>query len=246
MAGHGVSHPLRSSQEKTNGAKLIRLIFDGGTAVCLNLLKDHYPTAALLAPALANHRGKFQQLLQKKVINQKQFDQLFPSSTCRSFPVLENFDITLLVILIRNTCSNLPAPVLGWDTEPPPLDTSQSANLLRIKKFRNDFAHVSSTGISSVDFETHWNTISTVLVALGMDSLEIERLKISPLDEEKYLKMLFDWGDQERNYKQQLQRIAASQEEEGRMLEQIKQSQEEIWKRVQSSKIVSWYCFHKN
>ena len=47
--------PLASSEEKTNGAKLSRLLIDGGTTVLRNVFNHHHPPANLAADLNANY-----------------------------------------------------------------------------------------------------------------------------------------------------------------------------------------------
>ena len=46
--------PLASSVEKTNGAKLTRLLIDGGTTVLRNIFDGHHPPANLITDLNAN------------------------------------------------------------------------------------------------------------------------------------------------------------------------------------------------
>ena len=65
----------------------------------------------------------------------------------------------------------------GWHSKPSPSDNSLEANLARVKFFRNElYGHVSTTAIDTPTFSGLWQDISTVLVALGLDKVAIERL----------------------------------------------------------------------
>jgi len=61
-------------------------------------------------------------------------------------------------------------------------DVSLEANLVRIKRFRNDLCHSVSTDIAKDEFEDKWNNVSSALVALGLDQTEVDRLKTEPID----------------------------------------------------------------
>lgn len=73
-------------------------------------------------------------------------------------------------------------PLTGWRDLPADSDFSPEANIVRIKCFRNELCHSVSTGIPNDEFEEKWNKIAPSLVALGLDPLEIERLKVEPID----------------------------------------------------------------
>ncbi|PFX29379.1 E3 ubiquitin-protein ligase DZIP3 [Stylophora pistillata] len=169
-----------SSEEKTNGTKLLRLVVDGGTHVLREYLQRCIVPPSTLQDVLNKHRGKLRHLKSKKIITNNQMDQLFPSTGDPPDP--QTFDVTLLVLLLREVCG-LTAPVPnGWNAIPLGTDTSDEANIVRIKVLRNKLCHGKSTGISNVEFQDEWKTIAQSLVALGLDQKEVDRLKTEPID----------------------------------------------------------------
>ena len=196
--------PLVSSTEKTNGAKLSRLLIDGGTTV-LKMVFDRHHSPANLALDLTANYPKLCNLLKRRVLHKPQWDKLFPpgGSTADS----NNFDITLLFLLLTEICGLSPPPS-GWHKKPPLSDTTLEANLARIKFFRNElYGHVSTTGIDSSTFSHLWREISDVLVALGLNQADVDRLKAEYCGEEDYLQILFEWADSEKDLKSQLKEI---------------------------------------
>ena len=180
---------LASSVEKTNGAKLSRLLIDGGTTALRNVFDNYHPPANLAADLSANYLT-LNNLLKKKFLRPAQWDQLFPPGGAT--PDSKTFDITLLFLLLTSICGRTP-PLSGWHTKPPPSDTSFEANLARIKFFRNElYGHVSTTSIDTLTFTSLWQEISAVLVALGLNQADIDRLKAEHCGEEDYLDVLFD------------------------------------------------------
>ena len=148
MAAAGPS-PLASSEEKTNGSKLSRLLIDGGTTVLRNVFNHHHPPANLAADLNANYSA-LNNLLRRRVLNGHQWDKLFPPGG--AMPDSNTFDITLLFLLLTNICGLAP-PLTGWHTKPPPSDNSHEANLARVKYFRNVlYGHVTSTGVDTHSF----------------------------------------------------------------------------------------------
>ena len=212
--------PLTSSVEKTNGAKLSRLLIDGGTTVLRNVFDRYHPPASLTAGLNANY-STLNNLLRKRVIRQVQWDQLFPPSGAK--PDSNSFDITLLFLLLTTICGLSP-PLSGWHTKPIASDTSLEANCARIKFFRNELhGHVSTTGVNKPTFTALWQEISAVLVALGLDQAEINRLQAELCGEDDYLDMLLDWADSEQDINSQLkeicQRLTETQQDVNRVLQ---------------------------
>ena len=196
--------PLASSTEKTNGAKLRRLLIDGGTTVLRNTFDKYHPPASLATDLKVNYSTLYN-LLRKRVIRQAQWDQLFPPSGTK--PDSNSFDITLLFLLLNTICGLSPPPS-GWHTKPPPSDTTLEANLARIKIFRNElYGHVSSTGVNTPTFKTLWQEITAVLISLGLDQAEIDRLQAERCGEDDHINVLTDWADSEQKIKSELKEV---------------------------------------
>ena len=229
--------PLASSVEKTNGAKLSRLLIDGGTVVLRKIFDSYHPPANLLADLNANYRT-LNDLLRKRVLRRPQWDLLFPPGGAT--PDSNTFDITLLFLLLTNICGLTPPPS-GWHTKPLPSDTSVEANLARIKFFRNElYGHVTTTGIDTPTFSALWPELSAVLVDLGLHKAEINRLKEEHCGEEDYLDVLFEWADSEEDIKSQLKGIRQYQSKIQQAIDEMHQTrledckirQDEILKKV--------------
>ena len=173
-----------TSEEKTNGTRLARLLVDGGTHVLRKFLDSVYPEPTLLANELKKNRTKFQTLKSKGVIFKEQWEMLFPTS---GLPDSKEFDITLLHLLIRELCC-LKAPRTGWHKMPADDDQSLEANIARIKFFRNELCHSVSTGIPNDEFEDKWNTITLSLetIKIGVYRKKIQALKNDSIDHETH------------------------------------------------------------
>ena len=195
---------LASSVEKTNGAKLSRLLIDGGTTVLRNEFNKHHPPANLAADLNASY-SILNYLLRRRVLNNHQWKKLFPPGGTP--PDSSTFDITLLFLLLINICGLSP-PATGWHKKPILSDTSLEANLARIKFFRNHlYGHVATTGVDTPTFNALWMEISAALVALGLRQGEIDRLKAEQCGEEDYVGALLDWAKSEGDIKTQLKDI---------------------------------------
>ena len=216
--------PLASSLEKTNGAKLSRLLIDGGSTVLRKIFDRYYPPANLLTDLNTNYHT-LNNLLRRRVLHKLQWDLLFPPGGAT--PDSNTFDITLLFLLLTNICGLSPPPS-GWHTKPPASDTSIEANLVRIKFFRNTlYGHVTTTGIDTPTFSALWLEISAVLVSLGLPQAEIDRLKAEHCGEEDFIDVLFEWSVSEHDIKRQLENILQSLTEVQQAVDEVHQVQTE-------------------
>ena len=208
--------PLASSVEKTNGAKLSRLLIDGGTTVLRKVFDRYHPPANLAASLNANY-PTLNSLKTRRVLHQPQWDLLFPPGGAT--PDSNTFDITLLFLLLTNICGLSP-PLSGWHKPPPSSDTSLEANLTRIKLYRNEvYGHVTSTGVQTAEFNVKWQEISAMLVSLGLNPVEVVRLKSAPCGED-YISAVIEWIKSDEEIKSQLRELRKGQQEARQMQEE--------------------------
>ena len=221
--------PLASSVEKTNGAKLSRLLIDGGTTVLRKIFDGHHPPANLITDLNANY-PILNNLLRRRVLNGHQWDKLFPPGGVP--PDSNTFDITLLFLLLTKICGLTPPPS-GWHTKPPSSDTSHEANLARVKFYRNVlYGHVTTTGVDTPTFSALWTEISGVLVSLGLDQAEVDRLKAEKGGEQDYIDVLIEWADSEEDIKSQLKNIHYSQSQTRQAVQDVRLAQVKTQKTV--------------
>ena len=179
---------------KANYTRVCQLLIDkGGIALRGALHKLLAPST--LAAALNANKATLQKM-RKRVIKDPQWDLLFPAS---GSPDSNNFDITLLTILLRNI-SGLLSPTKGWDVMPPASDTSISADIARIKVLRNEiYGHTARPEYDDITFAKYWQDISTPLIMLGIPRNDIDELKVAPLspEEESHIEKLKEWKEVE-------------------------------------------------
>ena len=191
---------LDSSPEKINGWKLRRLIVDGGTRALITIFNKQLAGNSLKNFLLAQ-RKDLRSLLTRKVIYQNQFNKLFPGSSI--IPDINTFDITLLSSLLQNIHGLIIKPTAGWHKKPNASDTSDGANILRIRYFRNELhAHISETGISTDAFKLHWNEVSLLLVNMGLDQKDIDRLKEEETGKDVVERVMNAWNAMEDDLQQ--------------------------------------------
>ncbi|KAK3744346.1 hypothetical protein QZH41_005261 [Actinostola sp. cb2023] len=191
------------TDENVYYTKLCRLIYDGGSTAVRSLFDGICP-AASLAAKLNTWKPKLQKLKKPKgrILSTEQWDKLYPP---RSNPKSEDFDITLLFVLLRNICGLKPPAITGWDALPSTGDITLEANLARIKHYRNTvIAHSSKAEVGRVKFGIYWNEISAALRSLGLKQEDMNELKDSPLGTKDYKKLLNDWYMDDQDIKVQL------------------------------------------
>jgi len=164
VGSSGSSVYAEVSEEKTNGTRLTRLLVDGGTHVLREFLHSIYPRHKLQT-VLSKNRRKLESLKLGRVIFDSQWEKLFPPSG--DPPDSDTFDISLLHLSIREIC-HLTAPLTGWHKMPAEDDDSLEANIAKIKCFRNELCHGTSTGVPNNEFEEKWKQISSCLETLEL------------------------------------------------------------------------------
>ena len=205
MASSTSASVLDWTPEKFNGFKLRRLVIDGGTQALRNVLQKCHPGKSIQA-ILAAEKHKISSL-KGKLINQTQWDVLYPKSP--NVPDINNFDITLLSILLRNICG---LATTGWGKMPNANDLSDKANIVRVRLFRNEVhAHIPETGVSMTYFEDYWKKISAVLVSLGIDQAEIDKLKTEECKKEVVERVMNEWNAMVNDIREDLKRIETAQ-----------------------------------
>ena len=107
-----------------------------------------------------------QKQLKATKLTKPQWDCLYPSPGVQGKST--DFDVTLLFRLLRTICGLAP-PATGWDVLPPRSDHSLTAELARIKYYRNSvYGHVNqSMEVTDDEFPSLWQEISGALVRIA-------------------------------------------------------------------------------
>ena len=196
-----------STQENTNYARLCRLLVDVGCTALRDTFDVIHPPAnlhgVLSSPSVL---ATLQSLQRKRILNRLQWGKLFPAvaTTVSS----ANFDVTLLMVLLRNICGLSPPVSTGnWDKLPPDSDNSTEANIVRIKWYRNDvYGHATKASVDNATFNALWQKISIAILALGSSyGTIISQLKtecMDPATKDHYEKLLSDWKKDDDSLKE--------------------------------------------
>ena len=198
-------------KEATNYARLCRLLIDVGSQALRDTF-DSIHGSARLHTVLAANRSTLLTLRKRRVLNATQWSKLYPAIATSAS--LANFDITLLIVLLRHICGlEPPSTTRSWDRVPPTTDVSREADIVRLKCFRNDiYGHAEKAAISDSEFHNHWQNIRDTLVRLGGKSYEkeIDSLQVECMDpeiEQYYTELLKEWKKDEDNIRDTLSEL---------------------------------------
>ena len=187
-----------STQENTNYARLCCLLVDVGCTVLRDTFDSIHPPANLhVVLSSTSVFSTLQSLRKKKVLNPLQWGKLFPAVA--SSVSSANFDVTLLMVLLRNICGlSPPVSTCSWDELPPDSDNSTEANIGRIKWYRNDvYGHATKASVDHATFNVLWQKIRSAVLVLGSGYRAIiSRLKtecMDPATEAQCQQLLRDW-----------------------------------------------------
>ncbi|XP_060585757.1 uncharacterized protein LOC132741571 [Ruditapes philippinarum] len=163
------------SENRINLFRLQILIIDGGLLV-LRSIHDQTITAKglTLRACLNNERKTITRLHGRNVITQDQYDILFPARG--QDPTTANMDITLIICLLENLkCFGLNKK-FKWNATPASTDLSVEADICRLRNFRNQICHMSTTtGIEQNEFTTLWNEIEQILIRRSTPGLKMHQ-----------------------------------------------------------------------
>ena len=202
---------FHSRNETTNYARLCRLLVDVGAHVLRERFDKKRPKGSLdTVLSTPPTHAILQTLRKKRVLNPTQWGKLYPA--IKSSVSSVNFDITLLMVLLRNICGLVP-PATGWDSLPAATDLSPEADIVRIKYYRNIvYGHASEASVDDATFSQYWKVIRDALVRLGGTCCQdaIDDLKTECMDpefEEHYQELLKQWVKDEISIKEKLDQI---------------------------------------
>ena len=225
---------ISSTKQTTNYARLCRLLVDVDTQALRDTL-DAIHAPAILHVVLATNKPALQGLRSRRIINATQWGKLFP--VIPSAVSSKTFDITLLMILLRNL-GGLPSPITRWDTLPAATDTSREADIARLKYFRNTvYGHAEQASVYDTTFNAYWQDIRDTLVRLGgvryreaIDNLETECM--DPEMEHHYKQVLSEWKKDEDNIKDELKEIGAEIRDVGTEIRDVGTKMTDVMKKL--------------
>lgn len=179
------------AQTPDNRVHLFRLqmfVIDGGLLVLRNIIDQTLTAKGItLSVCLNNEKETIVSLKSRGVITQAQYDILFP--TGGQAPTTSEMDFTLIICLLRCLKSFGLNEEFDWNTKPISTDLTVEADICRLKAYRNQICHLSTTEIQPNDFVNWWNDIEQILVRRSSPALNIQQaiadFKTCPLDQEE-------------------------------------------------------------
>ncbi|KAL3889430.1 hypothetical protein ACJMK2_001791, partial [Sinanodonta woodiana] len=161
--GHDPDAPI--TQEHMNHARLsVALVTVFGNALRDILLTYFQVPYQDIYQVILVNKAKLT-MGRERLLNQDQGQLVFPDPLGQTTGTVNQFDLSLLYILIRNI-STVPAPLRGWGKYPQdqPRDISLGASVERIRFFRNHISgHSPNAEISQQDLGDYWNKFDDVL-----------------------------------------------------------------------------------
>ncbi|KAL3889512.1 hypothetical protein ACJMK2_001850 [Sinanodonta woodiana] len=161
------AHDAPITPEHMNHARLcVALVTVCGNAM-REVLRTKVPAQHTdIYQAILANKGKLTGRPGRPLLNPSQINVVFPDPQGKKTGTLDQFDISLLYILIRNI-SAVQAPIItGWGNDPQdqPRDTSLGASVERIRSFRNHITgHSPDAKISRQDLEDYWTKFEAVI-----------------------------------------------------------------------------------
>ena len=206
------------TRENTNYARLCCLLIDIGTEALRNIFNGIHSPANLhvILSSSSAHYPTLKWLQKLKVLNPTLWGMLYPATASQVSSA--DFDITLLMVLLRNICGLSPPGSPGsWDELPPVSDNSMEANIVRIKCYRNDvYAHASKASVDDSTFTKLWQNISNAIMGLAsgttatLYAAAIKKVKTECMDpdaEAHFRDLLDDWKKHDDNTKEMLEEL---------------------------------------
>lgn len=211
-----------STKETTNYARLCRLLVDVGTQVLRDKFDKMYAGSLYTFLTSPPVHAKLTSLQKKRVLNFTQLAKL-TSSTVSS----ADFDISLLVVLLRNVCGLSPPATTGWNNPPLPTDMTEEADIVRIRILRNEvYAHTNVASVDDLTFSKYWVSIKEPLIRLGGSRYQstVDDLRTECMDPEKeqhYQELLKEWKENEECVMETLGSIKETLDANGNKLQMM-------------------------
>ena len=202
--------------------RLCKLLVGGGTEVLRSQLDKMIPPSEL--PKKLQQIKSSLCLKSKNAITPPMKEALYPNPN--TYGKSTDFDISLLMVLLKNVCGlQPPKSTNNWEDKPPDNDLSIEADTLRLKLCRKKlFSYFHSGNVNRSDFEKLADEIGTILIRLG-----------GPKWNEKVEKMLSEpLSPSESIYNSELEKWHKSDGEVKEILTDIKTEMGKIVDHIQS------------
>ncbi|VDI07112.1 Hypothetical predicted protein [Mytilus galloprovincialis] len=149
-----------------------------------------------------------------------------------------DLDLTLIICLLRNIPPLLTEPPTGFDYLPPCYDTSDGANIGRLKYYKNFFVSHSNDGkLPDAVFVRIWNDLEQAIKGLDNSHATAARLKdaeIKMLDDSmvQLLSTTVQLDTKVSNFEKELKHISIHIDKNAQEMKQLKQITETLVERM--------------
>ncbi|XP_063447960.1 E3 ubiquitin-protein ligase DZIP3-like [Mytilus trossulus] len=149
------------TREGENFHRILQLIF-GVVDEAVRTMFDKLFSPISLYQTLQAKKKDLEYLEYKRILSKPQMKVLYPIS---GSPSSKNFDITLMMCLLKNL-KQIPPQSLNMTVEPPSSDKSVGADLVRLRLHRNTIGHLVGSTIKTHAFMTMWTDITQVAYSI--------------------------------------------------------------------------------
>ena len=132
---------------------------------------------------------------------------LYPPSGKRPKDLLEQLNLTVLILLIGHCKIYQMGPPNGWKKDPDPSHTDSASDIVRLRMIRNELYHSPLCAIANDEFKEKWTTLTDVLLRLGAVDHNIHDIKtchFSQLSAQRkaYTKMIRELFSKDKHFVQ--------------------------------------------
>ncbi|VDH91506.1 Hypothetical predicted protein [Mytilus galloprovincialis] len=171
------------SKEEENFLRIVYLHYRVVTP-CLKRFFDGIHPNLSASLKLVPNKTDLRQLQRKRILNQQQWDTLYPSSAFQTVTSTD-LDLTLMVCLLRHISPAVKPPAKGFDELPLHDELNDGAQLARIKYYKNYLVSHSTNGtMDDNDFTMIWSDMEKAIRGLGnqQDVVNANLAKVIVLD----------------------------------------------------------------
>ena len=189
----------------------------------------HSPINLVSDLAHASNMTTLRRLRAQGLITQDQWKSIY--SQRKSQVNSNNFDATLVYMLLKNICPLTPPYPDGWRGLPLQSDHSLSADLVRIQWYRTLMVNrlkENSGRVEEKEHRAYWQQMREVFIRLGglsikikVDRLERERSPKQSHDDEDYVKLLLEWDNVAKDISAREAQLERSRGQDGGDLSQM-------------------------
>ena len=152
-----------ATETKENFYRLSTLLVDGGSTALRDVFDSIHPPTTL--PTVLSNPSN-QAKLRAAGLARPLLNKLYPSPG--AYGKSEDFDITLLALLLRSICNLISPAGTGWNKKPVASDLTLSADITRIKCYRNElYAHARAVSIDNNEFQLIWKELQDIFIRLA-------------------------------------------------------------------------------